>query len=162
MLSSASSLLCDCLSPFRSRVCSPVVRVDTLRSVSELWCEIGGIEMLLLGEKPLSIPLQELSTEKCPLWCHLSPTMWAHKIHCCWHCPQPWLNHGNSDNWPWCPSGSMLLKPLAQIHWHSTVEVRHRDCCSCAPGTTMGATESAQIPALLLCACAHRACSHCH
>lgn len=43
MLSEASSLLCDCNSPFRGRVSSLAIRVEVSRSVFELQCEVGGI-----------------------------------------------------------------------------------------------------------------------
>ena len=61
MLSRASSLLCGCHSLVRVKVCSSVVEVEVPRSISELWCGVGGVEVPLLGE-PLSIPLWELST----------------------------------------------------------------------------------------------------
>ena len=40
--------------------------------VSDLWCKVGGIGALPLGEKPLSIPHLELFTCGCALLCHLS------------------------------------------------------------------------------------------
>ena len=43
MLSEASSLLCDCNSPFRGRVSSLVIGVEVPRSVFELQCEMGGL-----------------------------------------------------------------------------------------------------------------------
>ena len=43
MLSEASSLLCDCNSPFRVRVSSLVIGVEVSRSVFELQREMGGI-----------------------------------------------------------------------------------------------------------------------
>lgn len=52
MLSGASSLLCDCHSPVGTRVCSLVVEVEALRSISELQCGVGRTRVLLLGEKP--------------------------------------------------------------------------------------------------------------
>ena len=64
MLSSTSSLLGGFHSPAGGRVCSPV-GVEAPRSFSELWHEIGPTGVLPLRKKPLSIPLQELSTAKC-------------------------------------------------------------------------------------------------
>ena len=103
MLSRASSLLCGCHSPVRGKVCSPDVRVEAPRSVSELWCEVGGTQTLPLGDEPLSIPLQELSTGKCTLWCHLSLNVQAHKVHYCLHCLQPCLTMGTQAIGPGVP-----------------------------------------------------------
>ena len=91
MLNGASSLLCGCHIPVGGRVCSPAVGVEAPRSGSKLQYEVGGTGALPLGEEPLSIPLQELSTRKCTLWCRLSLVLCAHKVHCCWHCPWPHL-----------------------------------------------------------------------
>lgn len=66
----------------------------------------------------LSIPPQELSTGKCDLWCHLSPIVRAQNIHHCWHCPQALLSHGNAGSQAGCPSGAVLTRPPAPIHWH--------------------------------------------
>lgn len=44
----------------------PRFGVDTLRSVSKLQCEMGGAQVLPLGEEPLSTP-QELSIRNCTL-----------------------------------------------------------------------------------------------
>ena len=75
-----------------------------LRCISELWCEVDDrIGVLPLGEEPLSIPLPEVFTSECALLYHLSPIVWAHKVHYCWHCPQPHFNLGNASNWPWYP-----------------------------------------------------------
>ena len=41
--------------------------VEACRSISQLWCEIGGNAALLLGEKPLSIPLPDQATRRCTL-----------------------------------------------------------------------------------------------
>ena len=150
ILSRASSSLCGCQSPVWDRVCSPVVGVEAPRSISELWCEVGGTGTLLLREELLCIPPQELSTERCTLWCHLPPVVWAHKVYCCWHCPQPHHNHGNAGNQPRCPSGAVLTKPPAQTHWHRFAEVRHQDCYSHAPGSAVGAMTLAQTLTPLL------------
>lgn len=76
MLSRASSLLCGCHSPDGRRVSSPVVGVETPRSGSKLHCQLGGTRVLPLGEKPLSILLQE-SVRNCALW----PSVWAQRVH---------------------------------------------------------------------------------
>ena len=60
------------------------------RSTSKLQCEVGRMGRFLLVTKPLSTPLQEVSAQKYALCCHLSPSVCTHKIHCCWHCAQPW------------------------------------------------------------------------
>ena len=143
MLSVTSSLLCGCHIPVEVRVCSPVVGVETPRSVPELQCELGGTGALLLGEEPLSIPPQELSTGKCTLCCCPSPIVCAHKVHYYWHCPQLCLSCGNACNHPGCPSVTVLPKPPHR----SADEVRHWDHCSRTPGPTMEAMESAQTPA---------------
>ena len=147
VVTKAFSLLCGCHSPVGGRVCSPLVGVEDPRSVSELRCEIGGTGACLVGEEPLSIPPQELSTRECALWCCLSPVVWAQKVHCCWHCPQLHLNHGNTSNRPWCPSGPVFTKPPVQIGRRRSTEVRYQDLSSCALRPAVGATESAQTPA---------------
>lgn len=68
---SASLLLCGCHYTVRSRICSLVVGTETLRSVSEMHCEVGRIGVFLLGEDPLSIPPSELFYRKYTLLCHL-------------------------------------------------------------------------------------------
>lgn len=75
MLSRASYLLCTCNSPVGDEVCSPVIAVEAPKLVSELWYEVGGTGMLLLGVQPLCIPPQKLSTRKWALWCCLSPAV---------------------------------------------------------------------------------------
>lgn len=89
ILVGAFSLLCGCQSPVRGRVYSTVVGFYT-RSASKLQCEVGRMGRFLLVTKPLSTPLQEVSAQKYALCCHLSPSVCTHKIHCCWHCAQPW------------------------------------------------------------------------
>ena len=123
MLSRASTWLCGCHSAVRGRVCSLVVGAEAPSSVSELWCEVGGIEVLPLGEEPLNIPLLELATGECALWCHLKHLVHAHKVQCCWHCPWPCLNCGSAGNRLWCPSGAVnqatgtdLLKSGTRTH----------------------------------------------
>lgn len=44
--------------------------LDLKPSVSEMWPVLGG-----LGEKPMSIPLLDLSTREYTLWCCLPPTV---------------------------------------------------------------------------------------
>lgn len=46
---------------------SPQFGVEARRSISQLWCEIGGNAALPLGEKPLSIPLPDQATRRCTL-----------------------------------------------------------------------------------------------
>lgn len=72
------SLLCGCGSAVRGRACSLVV-VEAPRAISKLWCEVGWIGVLLLGEEPLSLPLLDLFTSKCVLCCHPLAVVWAHK-----------------------------------------------------------------------------------
>ena len=62
----------SCYRPVQGRVCFPVVGVEAPIFGSKLQYEVGGTGVLLLGEELLSIPLQELSTRKCTLWCCLS------------------------------------------------------------------------------------------
>ena len=66
-------------SSVRGRICSPVFGVDTPRSVSELWYEVDGTGVLLLGGEVVSIPPQKLSSGNCALWYHLSLSVWAIK-----------------------------------------------------------------------------------
>ena len=119
--------VCGCHNPLRGRVCSPVVGVEAPRSVSELWYKVGGTGVLLLGEETLSIPLQELSTGKCTLWCRLSPIVYAHKVHCCWHCPWPCLGLANTGSHLRSPSGTLLTNPAVQICWHKSAKAKHQD-----------------------------------
>ena len=107
----------------------------------------------------LSIPPQELFTGKYALWYRLSLSVRAHKVHCFWHCPQPCLNHGNSGNQPGFPSVTVLPKPLVQILWCRTAEIRHWNYCSCSHRPTAGATESTWTPSSPFCALAHRVSS---
>ncbi|XP_059975665.1 golgin subfamily A member 6-like protein 22 [Mesoplodon densirostris] len=105
-------------------------RDNLLRRMNEwiqmLECEVGGTGVLLLGEEPLSIILQELPVEKCAyVWCCLSPIAQIHKAHCFGHHPCLHLNCGYSNNQPGCSSGAMLTKPVEQICWCRTAEVRH-------------------------------------
>ena len=110
-------------------------------SVSEMWPVLGG-----LGEKPLSIPLLDLSIREYTLWCYLLPTVLAYRVHCSWHCSWPCLNCGDAGYQPGCPSGAVLTKSAVQICHHRYSEVRHQDCCHHIPGPAMEAVESAQIP----------------
>ena len=71
MLSRASCLLCNCHSPVGDKVCFPVIAVEAPKLVSELWYEVGGNGVLLLGVQPLCMPPQKLSTRKWALWCSL-------------------------------------------------------------------------------------------
>ena len=68
--------------------------------VCDLWYNIGGIEALLLGEKPLNILPLELFPCQCVLLCPLLPVVWAHKVHCGWCCSQSHLNCGYDISWP--------------------------------------------------------------
>lgn len=90
---------CHC--PIWGRVSSLVFGVEAPRSVSELcfWAvvwEVDRIGVLPLWEEPLSIPLSELFTNKSALLCHLSSTVWAHEVNCCWY----WLNP-LVQSWEW-------------------------------------------------------------
>ena len=108
--------VCHC--PVRGGVCFLVVGVELFLScVSDLRCEVGGFGALPLGEKSLSIPPLEMFTCECALFCHLSPIVWAHRLHCGWHCSWPHLNHGYASNWPWCLSGIVFTRPPVLIHW---------------------------------------------
>ena len=93
-----------------------------LSYISDLRCEAGRIGALPLGEKPLSVPPRELFTCGHPLLCSLSPTVQAHKLHCCWHCSQPHFKCGYAGNWPRYLSGIVSPRPPVQIY------------CSQAPG----------------------------
>ena len=110
ILVGASSLLFGCHSPVRGRVCSPVVGIEALRSGSKLQCEVGRTGGLPLLKESLSIPLQELSTRKCALCCHLSPVVCTNKIHCFWPCPWTLLSRGHTGNQPRCPKETALTK----------------------------------------------------
>ena len=63
-----------------------------------------------------SLGCQGRSLDEYTLLCHLSPIVWAHKVHCFWHCPGPHLNLGNVSNRPWCPPGIVSTGPPAQIN----------------------------------------------
>lgn len=93
MVNGAPSLLCGCHRPLSGRVYSPVVGIDTPRSIFELWFKAGETEAFLLGDEPRSISPQELSSGMCALWCHLPFVVQAHKVHCLGTAlapPQPW------------------------------------------------------------------------
>ena len=106
----------------------------------------------LQGEESWSIPLQELFPGKrIALWCHLSPVVQAHKVHCCFYFPQPCLNHRNAGNRTGCSLGTVFTKPPVQ----SPIQIFG----SQASGPPAGATESAQTPAPPPHACT---CTHIH
>lgn len=133
------------------------VGVEAPRSVSELPCAVG-IGAFPLGEEPLSISPPELSTGECALQFNLSPIVWPHKVHCCWHWPQPHLNHGNAPSQPWFPSSAVITKPSVQISRHRSTEVSYQDCYGHATGSATDAVETAQTMAQpSLYACAHKA-----
>ena len=73
-----------------------------------------------MGKEPMSIPSLELFTVDYILWCDLPSVVWIHNLHCCWHCPQPCLNHGKASNWPWYQSVSL------QRSSQRSIEVRYR------------------------------------
>ena len=106
----------------------------------------------LQGEESWSIPLQELFPGKrIALWCHLSPVVQAHKVHCCFYFPQPCLNHRNAGNRTGCSLGTVFTKPPVQ----SPIQIFG----SQASGPPAGAMESAQTPAPPPHACTCKACS---
>lgn len=125
MLSRASSLLCGCQSLARSRICSPVAGADAPRSVHELQCGVGVTGALPLREESLIIPPQELSTRKHSLQCQLLPNVHAHKVHCCYTAAGTAFSCENVGTG--CPSGAVLTKSSAEIHWHRSTNVRHWD-----------------------------------
>ena len=47
----------------------------------------------------------EVFTCECALLCPLSPVVWAHKVHCFWHCFQSFFSCGYACNWLWWLSG---------------------------------------------------------
>lgn len=110
VLRGASSLLCGCYLPVRSRVCYPVVGIEAPISISELCCEVGRTGTLLLEWQPLSILLQELSTGRCTLWCCLSLVFQAHNVHFCSHCPWPCLSCGKAGSHPGYLSRAVIIK----------------------------------------------------
>lgn len=83
---------------------------------SNLQCKVGGFPVLILGKEPLSILALELFTCECALLRHLSLFVWAHRVHCCWHCSQPHFIHEYVCNWPWCLSGVVFTRSSVQIH----------------------------------------------
>ena len=82
-----------------------------LSYISDLWCEEGRMGALPLGEKPLSVPPQELFTYGHSLLCSLSATVQAHKLHYGWHCSQPHFPCGYAGNWPRYLSGIVSPRP---------------------------------------------------
>lgn len=70
-----SSSLCGCHSPVGGRVCSLVVGVEAPISVFKLWCAVGRIGILSLGEELLHTPPQELCGVACHLLCGLRNTL---------------------------------------------------------------------------------------
>ena len=82
-------------------------------AVSNLQCEVGGIGVLPVRGKPLSISPLEMFNCGCALLCHVSPIVWALKLHCCWHSSQPHVNYGYTNNWPWCLSDIVFTRPPA-------------------------------------------------
>lgn len=109
-LGSLLSQLCQ------GRICSPVFCVDTPRSVSELWYEVDGTGVLLLGEVSEGPP-QKLSAGKCALWYHLSPSVWAIKYTVSGTGLGLCLSHGNSGNQPVYALGIVFRKPPVHILW---------------------------------------------
>lgn len=101
---------------------------------------------LPLGKELLNTPLQDLFNGKCTLWSCLSPIVQAHQVHSLGHCLQDYFSCGNSGNQTQCPSGAVLTKPLAQISWLRTTEVKHWNCHDHTLGLSIGA-ESAQTHA---------------
>lgn len=100
-----------------------------LSCFSDVRCEVGGIGVHPLGEKPLSIPTLVLFTCECALLCPLSSIVWAYKVHCCWHGN---VGHGDSQ---------VLFSP---DHHHRSIEVRSQDFNSCTPGPTWVSMEVVQ------------------
>ena len=132
-MSGASPLFFGCHCPVGGRVCSPVFGVEAPRSGTKLWFEVGRSGVLPLGKEQLSIPMQELSPGAA-LWCHLSPIVHAHKVHCGWHCPRPCLSHQNGDSWPDVPQ-----TPCSQSHGHKSAKVQHPDLPWSPPGPSVEA-----------------------
>ena len=100
-----------------------------------------------------------MSIRNCSVWCCLSPIVLAYKIHCCWHCPGPSLNHTNASNQPTCPSGTVLRKPLAHVHWSQALGPAVVAWSHLRGPATVGAVVSAQTPAPPLRAGARKPCS---
>ena len=106
-----------------------------LRCISELWCEVDDrIGVLPLGEEPLSIPLPEVFTSECALLYHLSPIVWAHKVHIVGTALSPISTLGMPAIGPGIPKAL-----FSQGHQCKVTEVRSQDCSSHSPGPAVGA-----------------------
>lgn len=103
-----SSSLCGCHSPVGGRVCSLVVGVEAPRSVYKLWCAVGRIGILSLGEE-LLVLLHRSSVVLPATSCVGSGT------HCCWHCPPP------LQLWECRRSAWMSCRCCVQCHQHGFV-----------------------------------------
>ena len=141
ILNGASPLLCGCHSFVRSRVCFLVVAVEAPRSISELWCEVGGIEKLLPWEEPVSTLLLEMSAKECLLWC----------------CPLCRLTKNIVVGTALGPASNMecrccVHKSTRADHKHTVTKFRYQDHSSCACKPALGATE-ASWPRPDLCIC---------
>lgn len=109
-LSRASALLCGCHSHVGGQVCSPVVGTDAPRFISELLFEVGETGALLLGEKPLSVPLQN-----CPL-CGAVTSHAGSQVTLFLAMPLI-LPQLEFRQWTRYLSDTVLTKSLAQICW---------------------------------------------
>ena len=107
------------LLPCQGQVCSLVIGVEVPRSVSELCFWSAAWERQSwsapTGRKVTEFSPLELFTCVCVLLCHFSPLVLTHKLHYCWNCPQPHLNHGYSGSCSWFFSGLVFTKPPVQI-----------------------------------------------
>ena len=113
-MSRASSLLVGSHSPVRDKVCSLALEIHFCAVFLICGVKLAGLE-LFHWEKSCWAFLCQSCSPLTVLFCHLSPVAWAHKLHCCLHCPWPFLNLGNADNQPWYPSGIVFTKSSVQI-----------------------------------------------
>ena len=116
ILSRASPLLCVWHCLVRGGVCSLFVGVEAPRSVSSLcfwsimqdrwyWSTLTGMEVTEHSSSGIVHVW-------CILLCHLSPSVWALRLHCCWHCSWHQLNCGYDSTGP-SVSDIVFIRPPA-------------------------------------------------
>lgn len=134
----ASSLVCGCHCPVGAGSAPTLLGVEAPDLFLICSARVVGLEA----------PSRRRATEYCSpgavcLWvCSVaspSPFVWAHKVHCCWHCLCLTL------------SVDMLTVALgvsqelfSQGHQCRYTEVRSQDYSSCIPGPAVGAMEALQ------------------
>ena len=148
---------CHCL--VRCEVCSLFVVIEApdmiFGCVCDLWYNIGGIEALLLGEKPLNILPLELFPCQCVLLCPFCQLCGLTKYTLVGAALSPTLTVDMTSVGPSDPQ--VFFSPG---HICTSAEVRSQDCSSCTPGDTgsCGGSSDSGLPQPLH-VHAYKACS---